>query len=159
MSYFPAAETNTEFLNMASSLKESSQLFGSKLITLHHLYSERSSWLFWQREREIAGIDFPFLPIRPQLYIVFAPFMWHLIYIVLDKEPIWWHSAGVRAWPMDPLGMPYSTPARKLTSSWMTAQRQSFAMMEYILKFLPYSMYQCFSARGKFVPWETFGKF
>ena len=52
MSNFPAAETNTEFLNMAPFLKENSQLFGSKLITLDHLYSERSSWLFWQRGRK-----------------------------------------------------------------------------------------------------------
>ena len=40
---------------------------------------------FFDRKREIiSGIDLHFLPTRPQVYIVFPPFMWHPTYIVLD---------------------------------------------------------------------------
>ena len=156
MSNFPAAETNTEFLNMAPSLKENSQLFGSKLITLDHLYSESSSWLFWQRD---GRHWFTFLAHKASgLYSVFSIHVASYVYYVRQGTHLMTQCGG-EGMTNGSTGhaIPYTSKKADITlDESPEAKLCNDGIPPQVFAF---SMYQCFSTRGKFVPWEAFGKF
>lgn len=122
MSNLPAAETN--ILNTAPSLKESSQLFDSKLITLDPCYPSRRSCGFLAGRNRYFRYCLPSLPTQPQpaplsdgLHSVCSILVASYTYCVRLRDPFDYKgSVGGSAQPMDSLGTSHPEPPGKLSA-------------------------------------------
>lgn len=168
VSYFRAAEINTECLSMAPSLEENRQLFGSKSITSALLHPAISSCFL---------VAMLFLTGRVRYLSIGQPCSCHLsqhlcpeglqsvcsiqvasyIHRVRLRDPFDdKESMEVSVWPMHPLGTSHSVPPRKLTTQLKCQLRGN--TLQWRNAILQYIFSPVWLNQGQFCSQGTFGK-